>query len=114
MNYQIDVARLSDEQKLFLENFEFGLKQFITRELNGLPNLGVTPTWYVRQRRQSFVEYEHNADFSINDSLLIQSKIEDYVAKKLKVDFSECTLLLSVNYRIRNNNEKTNVIISLK
>lgn len=108
MNYQIDVARLSDEQKLFLENFEFGLKQFITRELNGLPNLGVTPTWYVKQRRQSFVEYEHNADFSINDSLLIQSKIEDYVAKKLKVDISECTLLLSVKYRIRNNNEKTN------
>lgn len=108
MNYQIDVTQLSEEQKIFLENFEFGLKQFITRELNGRSNLGVTPTWYVKQRGQSFVEYEHNADFSINDSLLIQSKIEDYISKKLKIDFSECTLFLSVNYRVLTNKEKTN------
>ncbi len=99
MNYQIDISRLSSDQQLYLENFEDGLVRFITKELKSLPNLGVTPSWTVRQRGRQFVEYEHNADFSIDNSLLLQSKIESYVSQKLKLNFSECTLLLNVRYR---------------
>ena len=99
MNYLIDINQLSSEQQLFLENFEESLVRFISKELRGLPNLGVTPSWTVKQRGNQFIEFEHNADFSIDNSLMIQSKIENYVKHKIKVNFSECTILLNVKYR---------------
>lgn len=99
MNYQIDITRLSSDQQVYLENFETSLVRYIEREIKDIKTLGVTPIWTVKQRHKDFVEVESNADFSINDSLFIQSKIESYISKKLKVDFSECTLALSVKYR---------------
>ncbi len=110
MNYQIDISRLSSEQQLYLENFEEGLVRFITKELKDIPNLGVTPSWTVKQRGPQFIEFDHNANFSIDNSLLLQSKIESYVTQKLKVNFSECTLLLNVKYRYIMDAEKSAVV----
>lgn len=99
MNYQIDIKSLSSEQQIYLENFEIQLVRYIEKEVHNYKNLGITPVWTVKQRGIKFVEIESNADFNINDSLFIQSKIESYVSKKLKVDFSECSLLLTLKFR---------------
>lgn len=99
MNYQIDIKSLSSEQQIYLENFEIQLVRYIEKEVHNYKNLGIIPVWTVKQRGIKFVEIESNADFNINDSLFIQSKIESYVSKKLKVDFSECSLLLSLKFR---------------
>lgn len=110
MNYQIDITKLSSEQQVYLENFEMALVRYIEREIKELKTLGVTPTWTVKQRHKDFLEIESNADFSISDSLFIQSKVESYISKKLKIDFAECTLSLYVKYRpidnAMNNNAK--------
>lgn len=99
MNYNIDIQKLSSEQQLYLENFEQGLKQYITREIQGCLELSVLPKWSVNPRGSKFCQIDHNASFDIKDSLLIQSKIEAYIKQKLKLDFSECSLLLNVSYR---------------
>ena len=43
MKFQIDKQKLSEDQLLFLANFELSLKQYIEKILADYPNLGVTP-----------------------------------------------------------------------
>lgn len=107
MNYNIDIQKLSSEQQLYLENFEQGLIQYITREIQGCLDLSVTPKWEVNPRGSKFYQIDHNASFDIKDSLLIQSKIEGYIRQKLKLEFCECSLLLNVTYRKK---DKTGIV----
>lgn len=100
MKFQIDKQKLSEDQLLFLANFELSLKQYIEKILADYPNLGVTPIGSVVERKDNFLIFESNADFDIKDSLYVNSKIEGYIKNKLYVDFPECSLLLSVKYRV--------------
>lgn len=53
---------------------------------------------------------ESNADFDIQDSLSLNSDIESFIKAKLFVDFPECSLSLSIKYRMipvdKGNNKK--------
>lgn len=100
MKFQIDKQKLSEDQLLFLTNIELSLNQYIGKILADYPNLGVTPVWSVVERKDSFFILESNAGFDIKDSLYVNSKIEGYINSKLYVDFSECSLLLSIKYRM--------------
>lgn len=100
MKFQIDKQRLSDDQLLFLANFELSFKQYVERILADYPRLGVTPIWSVEERKDRFFILESNADFDIKDSLFVNSKIESYVKSKLFVEFSVCSLLLNIKYRM--------------
>lgn len=82
-----------------MDNFEKDLRSFVTNELKSHKQLGVTMKWDVSERGESFWRMESNADFSISDSLFVQSKIDDYLKKNLQVDFPECSLSLKVTYR---------------
>ncbi len=99
MKFQVDKQKLSEDKLLFFANFELSLKQYIEKILAGYPNLGVTPSVSVVERKDNFLVLESNADFDIKDSLCVNSKIESYLKSKLFVDFPECSLLLSVKYR---------------
>lgn len=101
MKYQIDIQNLLSGQQLFLENFEMELKRYITKMLENYPSLVVTPVWTVKERADKFYSVDSDASFSVKDSLFVNSKIEDYLKSKLVVDFPECSLFLSLKYRIR-------------
>ncbi len=100
MKFQIDKQRLSDDQLLFLANFELSFKQYVEKILADYPHLGVTPIWSVEERKDKFFILESNADFDVKDSLFVNSKIESYVKSKLFVDFPVCSLLLNIKYRM--------------
>lgn len=100
MKFQIDKQNLSNDQLLFLANFEMSFRQYLEQLLVSYPNLGVTPSWNVVERKDRLFILESNADFDINDSLYINSKIESYIKSKLFVDFPECSLVLNIKYRM--------------
>lgn len=106
MKFQIDKQKLSEDQLLFLTNIELSLNQYAEKILADYPNLGVTPVWSVVERKDSFFILESNAGFDIKDSLYVNSKIEGYINSKLYVDFPECSLLLSVKYRMISQDSK--------
>ena len=100
MKFQIDKQKLSDDQLLFLANFEIYFKQYVEKVLASYPDLGVIPCWNIMERKEQFFILESNADFGIKDSLYVNSKIESYIKSKLFVDFPECSLLLNIKYRM--------------
>lgn len=117
MIYNIEKQSLSQEQLLYLENFEQGLKMYLSKEIHQCPNLGVTVKWTVKKRGNTFFNCTHNASFDIKDSFLMQSKIESYIAQKLKLDFSECSILLELQYKTKTmsqENEQQNTSPSSK
>lgn len=99
MEFIIEKTILSIDQILYLENFEFALRKFIEKELHAFPTLAVTPTWKVKSHSSKFLEIEHNADFDFNGSLAIANKVELYINKHLNIEFSECSLLLTLKFR---------------
>lgn len=107
MEYQVNAINIPSDIQIFLENFEDKLNLFVAGEINSHQQLGVMLRWFVVKRGDHFITVENNADFSIKDSLLVQSKIQGYLDKKLQVDFPECSLSLKVTYRTIQN-EVTN------
>lgn len=100
MKFQIDKQNFSNDQLLFLANFEMSFRQYLEQLLVSYPNLGVTPSWNVVERKDRLFILESNADFDKKDSLFVNSKIESYVNSKLFVDFPICSLLLNIKYRM--------------
>lgn len=100
MKFLIDKQKLSADQQLYLANFELSVKQYIESKLKNYPTLGVTPVWSVTERKDEFFILESNADFDIQDSLSLNSDIESFIKAKLFVDFPECSLSLSIKYRM--------------
>ena len=47
MKFQIDKQKLSDDQLLFLANFEIYFKQYVEKVLASYPDLGVIPCWNI-------------------------------------------------------------------
>ena len=84
MKFQIDKQKLSDDQLLFLANFEIYFKQYVEKVLASYPDLGVIPCWNIMERKEQFFILESNADFGIKDSLYVNSKIESYINSNLK------------------------------
>lgn len=76
------------------------VKHYIESTLKNYPTLGVTPVWSVTERKDEFFILESNADFDIQDSLSLNSNIESFIKAKLFVDFPECSLSLSIKYRM--------------
>ena len=113
MEYQVKAVNIPSEIQIFLENFEDKLNLFVAGEIKSHQQLGVMLRWFVVKRGDHFVNVESNADFSIKDSLFIQSKIQGYLDKKLQVDFPECSLSLKVTYRTIQN-EEANKVLSQK
>ena len=99
MKFLIDKQKLSADQQLYLANFELSVKHYIESKLKNYPTLGVTPVWSVTERKEFFI-LESNADFDIQDSLSLNSDIESFIKAKLFVDFPECSLSLSIKYRM--------------
>lgn len=110
MKFLIDKQKLSADQQLYLANFELSVKHYIESTLKNYPTLGVTPVWSVTERKNEFFILESNADFDIQDSLSLNSDIESFIKAKLFVDFPECSLSLSIKYRMipvdKGNNKK--------
>lgn len=110
MKFLIDKQKLSADQQLYLANFELSVKHYIESKLKNYPTLGVTPVWSVTERKDEFFILESNADFDIQDSLSLNSYIESFIKAKLFVDFPECSLSLSIKYRMipvdKGNNKK--------
>ena len=100
MKFLIDKQKLSADQQLYLANFELSVKHYIESKLKNYPTLGVTPVWSVTERKDEFFILESNADFDIQDSLSLNSDIESFIKAKLFVDFPECSLSLSIKYRM--------------
>ena len=100
MKFLIDKQKLSADQQLYLANFELSVKHYIVSKLKNYPTLGVTPVWSVTERKDEFFILESNADFDIQDSLSLNSDIESFIKAKLFVDFPECSLSLSIKYRM--------------
>lgn len=100
MKFLIDKQKLSADQQLYLANFELSVKHYIEYKLKNYPTLGVTPVWSVTERKDEFFILESNADFDIQDSLSLNSDIESFIKAKLFVDFPECSLSLSIKYRM--------------
>lgn len=107
MKYVVDPGVLSEEQKLYLENFEMRLRQIIRKSLDDIFDLSVTPSWEVIPRDVSFFEKTDNADFSINNSLAVDAKIDSFIKKNLVVDFKECSLRLDVQYKKKESSNGT-------
>lgn len=105
MEYQVNAINNPSEIQIFLENFEDKLNLFVAGEINSHQQLGIMLRWFVVKRGDHFINVETNADFSIKDSLFVQSKIQGYLDKKLQVDFPECSLSLKVTYRIIQNED---------
>ena len=76
------------------------VKHYIESKLKNYPTLGVTPVWSVTERKDEFFILESNADFDIQDSLSLNNDIESFIKAKLFVDFPECSLSLSIKYRM--------------
>lgn len=110
MKFLIDKQKLSADQQLYLANFELSVKHYIESKLKNYPTLGVTPVWSVTERKDEFFILESNADFDIQDSLSLNNDIESFIKAKLFVDFPECSLSLSIKYRMipvdKGNNKK--------
>lgn len=100
MKFLIDKQKLSADQQLYLANFELSVKHYIESKLKNYPTLGVTPVWSVTERKDEFFILESNADFDIQDSLSLNNDIESFIKAKLFVDFPECSLSLSIKYRM--------------
>ena len=100
MKFLIDKQKLSADQQLYLANFELSVKHYVESKLKNYPTLGVTPVWSVTERKDEFFILESNADFDIQDSLSLNSDIESFIKAKLFVDFPECSLSLSIKYRM--------------
>lgn len=98
MKYQIDKHNLSSDQLLYLENFEYELRQYIREERQKFRHLSVTPIWMVKQRGAKFYEITSDASFDKKNSLEMQGRIKAYVVQELKLDFSECSLHLDIKY----------------
>lgn len=107
MKYLIDKNKLSEDKIIYLENFDFEIRKFIGKELQEYPSLAVSPIWEVKDRGTKFLDIKHNADFSKNGSLAIVNKIELYIKSHLIVEFSECSLFLTLNFRQRQVEEPT-------
>ena len=61
MKFQIDKQKLSDDQLLFLANFEIYFKQYVEKVLASYPDLGVIPCWNIMERKEQFFILESNA-----------------------------------------------------
>ncbi len=99
MNFLIDRNKLSEDKIIYLENFDFELRKFIGKELQAYPSLAVSPIWEVKDRCAKFFDIKHNADFDKNGSLAIVNKVMLYIKSRLLVEFSECSLFLTLNFR---------------
>lgn len=82
MEYQVNAINIPSEIQIFLENFEDKLNLFVAGEINSHQQLGIMLRWFVVKRGDHFINVETNADFSIKDSLFVQSKIQGYLDKK--------------------------------
>lgn len=108
MEYHIEAAKIPSGVQIYLDNFEKGLRSFVANELKSHTQLRVSLKWDVSERGESFWRVESNANFSITDSLSVQSRIDDYIKRNLQVDFPECSLSLKVTYRTLSPEESNN------
>jgi AAA+ superfamily predicted ATPase len=99
MKFEININSLSEDEQLFLANFEMAFNTYVASLLADYPNLGVTPVWTVSVRSDKFWKSQSNASFEIKDSLTVEGKIKGYLENKLFMDIKVFSLFLNLKYR---------------
>ena len=99
MKYTYPKEKLTQEQIIYLENIEHDLKRVLENAVKKYDNLAITPCFEVIDRKGEFCIFEDNAGFSIPHSFVVSDGFRKYVAKKIKVDFKECSILFKLTFR---------------
>lgn len=99
MKYSIDKNNLSEDQILYIENLEGGLRSFLQKKINEFPNLSVVPTWEAKEYNGNFIEIDDNASFDLNGSFAISSAVKSFINSKVSIELSDLSLSLFLKFK---------------
>lgn len=99
MKYSIDKNNLSEDQILYIENLEGGLRSFLQKKINEFPNLSVVPTWEAKEYNGNFIEIDDNASFDLNGSFAISSAVKSFINSKVSIELSDLSLSLVLKFK---------------
>lgn len=99
MKYNIDKNNLNEDQILYIENLEGGLRTFLQKRLNDYKNLSILPAWEAREYNGKFINIEHNASFDIDGSFALFSAAESFLSSKVNIELSDFSLFLTLIFK---------------
>ena len=99
MKYCVNKNKLSEDQILYIENLEGGLRTFLQKRLNDYQNLSIIPTWEAREYNGKFINIEHNASFDIDGSFALFNATESFLSNKVSVELSDFSLSLTLTFK---------------